>query len=81
MLKNLMNFYFSKSLASSSEYMERIMVNIFKYHIFKLLLSQRYFANPGKFCLMQPNFISLASSVFGVRMNNTSFNVFGELPF
>ena len=69
MLKNLMNFYFSKSLASSSEYMERIMVN------------QRYFATPGKFCLMQPNFISLASSVFGVSMNNTSFHVFGELPF
>ena len=31
-LRNIMNFYFLKSLVSSSEYIQRAVVNIFKYH-------------------------------------------------
>ena len=54
-LRNIMNFYFSKSLASSSDYMQRI----FKYHIFKLLItfSKIFRYSWESLFTVQPNFI------------------------
>ena len=63
--KMLVNFYFSQSLVSSSEYMQRTMV-IFLSVLFSspLSLSQRYFVIPGKVCLIQPNSIFLVSYIW-----------------
>ena len=36
-VKEYNEFLFFESLASSSDYMQRIMVNIFKYHIFNFV--------------------------------------------
>ena len=71
----LVIFYFLQSLASSSVYMQRIMVDIFKYHIFK---PRSHFLNNILDSLFNSTKFYFSGQLYsGMNMNNNaSFNVF-----